>query len=488
MFNSYLNHINNNINMICYVHNLFTRNNRINRKMNMYSESVKKCDYSSLLKPRVKMTLYRYRHDLATNTIEEFIAGEKEYHIISYNLLSQFLNKYWQETIFLSLSTWKVDHYINELKNRNISIYKGNDHKDFLGRFNTSLINNQVFVDFRSSNSIFDKIEPIKPRLYIRYVWPKKIKSFISFNRPSNKKKKYPLDIFYKKLKRLDINELPLFTLINGKNQLIMAESSEIMLFQQNLKNIFQKSIYSLNRVKPVYSIYTGLFFVDSNDALEYKNYIQNNYVKSSRDNRIRSFISSISIYYQILCNHFGTKTQFKLVPDLKEVSKLVYVYQYYKNIVFHSDQKYNYNFFQGQPVYIIKPIVVKHKIKKYSKLIKYDFNANITDTVFLNYKTVLMAWNKYIKQNPDYYFPRDPNILVYNLEDFINDYILNNDNFSKQKLVIVPSMDNYFFIKNKLTNKSYNFNENLYNNFLSIKSLLYKIVWSLSRRQPTNW
>lgn len=427
---------------------------------------------------------------------KDFFENNKNDKFIFRTFWQKFINQYWQETVFLSLPDSLSEIHVNKLKTDGIYIYKGNDYKNFLLQFNKALINGKIKVYI---NDLVDKDSFLKNKnsIYIKYIWKKQCYLYFSFMKYFKPNTNNIINFSYKAIKAMTYNTLPLFTLVNNSNQLIMAESSEELLMKKNifdsLSGVYNK--FFINQVNTK-KIYTGLFFINSEDAVEYKNYIKSKYLKSSRSNGIESFVSPLHIYYKLLQLSIRN-IEFKLIPDLQEVSQLIYKYQYYKNIIFSKSQKYGKNYFQGQPIYLIQPCMAKHKYLNNKNVISYTYSDNKNSVrykyqaIFLNYRTAIHAWNLFREQYTDYRLPVQPIIKVSNLEDFLNKNINTNNIKNKElkQILFVPSLETYTSIKNHLNLRYHNnLNQIISNKLLVTKSLFQRMIWSLTSRQPINW
>nr|QCI08666.1 hypothetical protein [Sphondylothamnion multifidum] len=420
----------------------------------------------------------------------------KNHKFMSRNFWQKFINKYWQETIYLSISSNESEIYINKLRSNGLSVYKANEYKHFLTEFNKALISGNILVSLNNVTS--NNIRLLNNKTYLKYIWHKKL--YLSFSYLRNLKNIFTISRHLASQRnKVTYNSLPLFNIINDSNRIIIAESGEQALLNNNLlilliqhyKNIFLASPKNKK-------IYTSLFFVNAEDAKEYKRHIENKYLKSSRSNYLKLFISPLYFYYNLL-NLSSQNIDFHIIPDLQEISNLVYKYQYYRNIIFFKDQKYGKNYFKGQPIYLIEPVTAKHKFLKEKKLINYSYTNNLKITLknykaaFLNYDTAKLAWKKFQEKYHDYILPSEPILQVYNLEDYLGLYISDSSNISKKhqadsNVILVPSLETYMFIRNNLIAKNkYMFKEALKGHLLFIKQLVKRIVWSLTSRQPIN-
>jgi len=262
-------------------------------------------------------------------------------------------------------------------------------------------------------------------------------------------------------------------------DKMVMAELKEVILERNFLSNC----MYSIfNRTFTNNISHTGLFFINPNDALEYKNYIQGNYQNSSRDSNMYISINSLKYYYKLISSSYSF--DFRLIPDLKEISDFLYRYKSYRHISINKNQIYGKNYFKGQPIYIIQPVYARHKSTNLVKKINYNYfnssNSNYYPAIFLNYENSILAWRNFKDQNNDYDLPLSPPISVYNLEDFIYYYA------QQKKILIVPGLQTYASVKNYIINKSsLTLPQKIVNQAMFTKKIVERILWSLTSRQP---
>ena len=175
---------------------------------------------------------------------------------------------------------------------------------------------------------------------YTKYIW----KKGFNFSWPS--KNSYFVSLFTKKfvsnssnrlIKNLSINRLPVFTVMNNLNQIILSESSNEILVSRSfidcLYNMYSKYFLSngTNQIK-----YQALFFINPNDAKEYSQYIKykNSFIKNN--SLVKLFVTRLDIYYNLM--KFRMKyVDFRLIPDLEELGNLVSNYQYYNCLLYTS-------------------------------------------------------------------------------------------------------------------------------------------------------
>nr|YP_009392854.1 hypothetical protein [Caloglossa intermedia]ARW61416.1 hypothetical protein [Caloglossa intermedia] len=370
------------------------------------------------------------------------------YQFISRNFWDKFINRYWQETLFVSVNNIYSDYYINQLKSSGLLIHKGNQQKKFLLNFGRDLIKGKIQVSLYKSKMNLSAVNKNSDQ-YIKYIWRKGVNWYI-YNLYS--RHLYAKNCLLKKKNiftahNLEAKTLPLFVVTNKNNQIVIAESPG-QVSVNNFLPIFFKNFYN-TFVSKKHNV--GLLFINPKDALEYKSYSASKYL-SLDNNPLKLFVGQLSLYYKLLYSS-AYSAEFRLIPDLKEVSNLIYKYQYYNNIRFDQFQKHGKDYFQGQPVYIIKPVFVKNLYTKrksrlnYFYTLNYDNNSARCQAIFLNYKTALHAWNKFRQDHPYYKISAQPNICVSNLEYFIKSQTLQNKIVD---YILVPSPETYNFIYSK--------------------------------------
>nr|QCI08476.1 hypothetical protein [Spermothamnion repens] len=440
----------------------------------------------------------KYKPFFISKNINNKIKGSK---FISRNFWQKIVNQYWQETIYLSISNIDAELYMNKLRSSGLSVYKGSRYKYFLTSFNKALLSGNIFVsldNFQICNS-----RMLDNKAYLKYIWHKKLYLYFFYLKQAFYNIKHVITISNyirrQKIKRI-YNSIPLFSLINNNNKIIMAESSDQVLINQNWLNIIFNHYFNFFFQNFFYKkIYTSLFFMNFEDAIEYKNHIENKYLFSSRENHTRIFISPLFLYYRLL-NLVSGKIDFRIIPDLQEVSNLLNKYKNYSNIFFAKNQKYGSDYFQGQPIYIIEPVLANSYSSKEKKKITYYYsysskkNNNNYKAIFFNYETAIMAWNKFKEKNMDYILPHKPILQVSSLENLLNLYIINSNNelpdhSNYDEFIAVPSLETYNFIKNSLLAKQkYSLKDFFLNKVIRIQQLTTRIMWSLTSRQPKNY
>lgn len=410
----------------------------------------------------------------------------KKNNFVYRNFWQKMINDYFKETVFVSSSNRISHNYINKLKSLNLSIYNTNEYKKFLNKFSKDLAKGKIHVELnriKDSNFYFPRQ---KNHVFLKYTWSKlfNIKAISLFNFKDNKS-----DSLKDNMLDLSKTALPLFIVINSNEEIVVSESNNQLVGNNIFSDIYNHFTKSSNLNK---KSYTGLFFVNYDDALEYKNYIQLKYPSSTCTIDMRVVPTTVNLYSQLMMIK-NNNMEFRLIPDLKEISNLIYHYKKYKNIKFSNNQKYGRNFFQGQPLYFIKPLSVNKRGNK--NIVKLSYYHYFKDKnlglkyypAFLNYNTLISAWQKFRKDNPDYRLPYKPMISISNLETFMK-YNNQGDN---SNTIFLPSYETYDVIKSYLY-ENFRYKKDL-KYWIASKSLYYKTLfmrffWSLTSRQPINW
>lgn len=420
----------------------------LNNKLSKFNYNYQKHTFISINLKRNKFILISKWNSYIYLSSRYLLKNNLNYQFISRNFWDKFVNQYWQETLFISANNTYSDYYINQLKASGLSVNKGNQNKKFLLNFSKDLMNGKIQVALTKDKVNSFLVNRTNDK-YIKYVWRKSINWYI-YNLYSKYLfiKNHLLKNKYLSINQyVDINTLPLFTVTNQNNQIIISESPD----QIFLNKYFLKSFYNIFTSK---KNYTGLLFISPKDALEYKYYSTYKYL-SLNNNLLKLFVSRLGLYYKLLYSSIYN-TEFRLIPDLKEISNLIYKYQYYTNVSFQKSQKYGKDYFQGQPVYMIKPILVKNIHTRQKHKLDYFYNINKSDysvrcqAIFLNYQTALLAWKKFRQDYPSYKIPAQPNIFVSNLEYFIKSQTSPN---SSVNYMFIPSLETYNFVCTKNLN-----------------------------------
>nr|YP_009244738.1 hypothetical protein Ppul_148 [Pyropia pulchra]AMK96980.1 hypothetical protein Ppul_148 [Pyropia pulchra] len=276
-----------------------------------------------------------------------------------------------------------------------------------------------------------------------KYVWgkswqPSIISSYLknkNNNVVSNASKKFLID---------QLSASPVFVIKNGFNEIILGHPLS-RIKRGGINNITYSFQNLLSQHKQAYPISTGLFFFHPDDAFEFKNFIKS--VNPLAAQQMEINVEPVGLHFAYKMNRsISSDTKFTFIPDFKEVGDLLFKYRRDKHLIFHKDQRYGKNFFQGQPVYIIQPISLKDRSGKIN-IIKFTGLNDNREVLFTNLEAANKSWTNFIKNNSQLKSIKKPTLLVYNLESFLKDQEkLNKQDF--QKFVVVTNKKAYVATK----------------------------------------
>nr|YP_009294096.1 hypothetical protein Hrub_094 [Hildenbrandia rubra]AOM67338.1 hypothetical protein Hrub_094 [Hildenbrandia rubra] len=291
----------------------------------------------------------------------------------------------------------------------------------------------------------------------------------------------------------LNAQKFPVFIIVNGAHEMIIGEPEHTIKTQKT----FLDSVQYTTGIQGGYQLplREGYIFINPLDALEYYYYLQSQYPYSFNEMKVKIFVGTLKDFYKQSRVHIDN-IQLRLLPDLKEVGKLVTAYQYNSNIHFNSKQVYGKNYFQGQPIYLIDPIMCIYIDKLTGKVSKRYFpNLLALDkkeyyNIFTTYKDALSVWKQYRKKFHQYILPRQPKLTIYNLESFLKEYQASISTIEKpDKLFsLVPSYEVYQYIKsiqqpkNSRLLKDISFSAQL---LVLIKMWTNRILWGMVKWYP---
>jgi hypothetical protein len=142
---------------------------------------------------------------------------------------------------------------------------------------------------------------------------------------------------------------------------------------------------------------------------------------------------------------------QAKLVADLEEIDLLLNEYSINKILNIHPKQKYKKQWFQGNPIYLIRVNESLTKIdKKKFTLSKYNFTkSNNDDKKILLFRKddAYKVWELYRLKNTELNLPEKPSLEIYNLENYLLD-LEKSDVSLTQQTTFVPPYDSYIYSK----------------------------------------
>nr|YP_009541595.1 hypothetical protein [Synarthrophyton chejuense]AYR05604.1 hypothetical protein [Synarthrophyton chejuense] len=379
-------------------------------------------------------------------------------NFLSGNFFTRLVNSFWYQKIYLSIPNKSSYKYIAELNSLDILKNKIGQKK-FLSHFSKSLIDGSI------QSSLSQRINDNEKNSSMIYIW-KKYKIGFPLNLSNQMNESFKKNFKYL-CNHSKVKSFPLFIVTNNLNQMVIAETPEESNYIY--LNTQQKSV-----LKPYYQAW---FFINFQDAEEYLNYISDQYNIPKKSNQLRLFICNLETFYKLSNQSIGS-VQFRLVPDLNEVGRLVNIYSLSRNLTFNKNQKYGKDYFQGQPIYLLNQDKFLYEAIKKGKNNPYR-------PIFTNYETAVNAYMNLSNKDSDIKSFKLPNLIVYNLEDFLYEQVNKLDQ-SQIPFLLIPSKSSYEFTKNV---QSQGMNNPIYNDIIISLSYLKlwtkRILWSLTSKQP---
>ena len=407
--------------------------------------------------------------------------------------------QYWQEFLYISSNYPELNNFEDIVSKHYFSQNSRIEESE-----------NQRIEELLRYDLLNGRIKVLYPRFFnthslsnipIKYIWRKNINRifFLCFRSLYyNQHQFFFLNRIQNRLLQvLKKQKFPVFIVVNGFNQIIINEPEHLINIEQQLGNRLLKSIHNIFTLRKEYSspLREAYIFINPTDAIEYYTYIKSQYPKSARQLELKLFVGNLDEFYKI--NRLAIPyTQFRLLPDLKEVGKLVTYYQYKNNVNFDYKQIYGKNYFQGQPIYFIEPITYKYTDNVTGKTQLYYFPNSLDLTqeeyncIFTTYKDAIVAWKKYRHKFPQYPLYKKPRIKVYNMESFLqeNENQIITNKIIDPKFRFVPSQETYQYVK-KLQKNTYGSFPNIINIKKSFLLLVQvwtnRILWGMLRRNP---
>nr|YP_007878300.1 conserved hypothetical plastid protein [Calliarthron tuberculosum]AGA63911.1 conserved hypothetical plastid protein [Calliarthron tuberculosum] len=433
---------------------LYSMNSHINMtSVNFLHKSLKPRSSLAFILCDIK-NLSKSKEDLASS------------NLLNSNLWRKFINTFWYQIVFLSTSNKLSEKYQAQLNSLNVTGGK-NNYKRLLSQFSKSLTNNSIrsSLEYHKDDYSSDNL---------KYVWYKGL----NFSRMQLFESLFKTDIrkgqlinLKNKLKNnIGFNSMPLYTVSNHLGQMIISEQTE------ELNSGFLFSSKNTN------DWYKGWFFINFEDAKEYMYHIEKYY---GLNNELKIVSCNLETFYKI-SSIYNKQLLLRLVPDLNEVGNLISKYKNYNNIEFHQKQNYGKNFFQGQPLYMIKTSMHSNSQNQYYYKIFLNKKHKNYITLFTNYETAINTLNKLKLSNSVSLKANNTKLIVYNLENFLQDSI---DYSSKNKnFLLVPSKSSYKYLKTNQQQQARSIiSSDLSERFLFFKLWTKRILWSLTSRQPIN-
>ena len=274
------------------------------------------------------------------------------------------------------------------------------------------------------------------------------------------------------------LKQIPVYTIINKQNEIVTASTRDC------------KSANSLQWIQNKYnevffweydegSVSINLFFMNREDAASYLHEICKKEPKEAENLGIKIKTIGLDVFYK-LNRTAAPKTQSRLVGDLKEIDLILTEYSSESTCTMHPKQKYSKDWFQGNPIYILK----FHKNLRDKTIDQYSFQDSYEKKlIFFSKEDAIKAWKVFLIKKSQLFLNTRPSIEIYNLENFLLD--IENTPKNSLELTFVPPYKSYLDLKsqnnNKLSIKQNLSEEYLYKIKLQLKSLqrFYKgVIW----------
>jgi hypothetical protein len=274
------------------------------------------------------------------------------------------------------------------------------------------------------------------------------------------------------------LKQVPVYAVVNKQNEIITASPRDYRSSNslQWLKNKYQEIFFWEYDEG---SISVNLFFMNKEDAASYLHEICKREPKEAENLGLKVRTIGLDVFYR-LNRTSAPRTQSRLIGDLEEISLILTKYSYEPTCTMHPKQKYSKNWFQGNPIYVLK----FHKSLRNTSLIPYSFQDSYEkNLIFFSKEDAIRAWKVFLLKKSQLSLNTKPNIEIYNLENFLID--LENTPDTSLELTFIPPFKSYIELKSqnseKVSIKTNLTQEYLYKTRLCIKDLqrFYKgIVW----------
>lgn len=241
------------------------------------------------------------------------------------------------------------------------------------------------------------------------------------------------------------LKNIPVYTVVNGFNEVVIASPRAIS--PKNTLEWFHdkyNEIFLWGEDKGAVSL--GLFFINQEDAEMYMQEVCTKDPKGAETIGLNVKSVGLDTFYE-LNRTSQPKMQARLIADLEEIDLLLNDYCNSDYLSFHPKQKYKNNWFQGNPIYIIK---INEQLRKEEKkkftLSKYNFDDNSKiDKKILLFKRedAYRVWNLYRLKHEELKLLDQPSVEVYNLENYLLD-LEKSDIELTQQTVFVPPYESY--------------------------------------------
>nr|BDA98821.1 hypothetical protein [Chroomonas debatzensis] len=241
------------------------------------------------------------------------------------------------------------------------------------------------------------------------------------------------------------LKKIPVYVVVNNNKELITANprvAEELSVGEWISSKYYNWFVWKEDEGP----VSLGLFFMDKRDCETYLHEICKKDPQGAERVGVRVDIVGLDKFYEMnrtSCPGF----QVKLIANLKEMNSLILKYKKDAFYSLNPKQQHSKNNFQGTPIYIIRNSVGKSKVQKKPVIIQYKIkNNNAKTNVFFKLEDVYSAWEKLKDYNPDIEFPSNPQVEIYNLENYLLD--CEKEKFeSLENINFVPTQESYKII-----------------------------------------
>lgn len=274
------------------------------------------------------------------------------------------------------------------------------------------------------------------------------------------------------------LKQVPIYTVVNSRNEIISASTRDYKSFNslQWIQNKYNEMFFWEHDEG---SISINLFFMNKEDAASYLHEVCRKEPKEAETLGLKVKTIGLDVFYRFNRTS-APRVQSRLVGDLEEIGLIITKYSSESICTMHPKQKYSKNWFQGNPIYVLK---LERNLRD-NALAQYPFqDAYEKKLVFFSKEDALRAWKASAIKKSDFFSFTQPNLEIYNLENFLLD--IENKSDTSLELSFVPPYKSYLDLKFQESRKNVIKNnlpeEYAYKTKLYLKNLerFYKgVIW----------
>nr|BDA98969.1 hypothetical protein [Rhodomonas sp. NIES-2332] len=277
---------------------------------------------------------------------------------------------------------------------------------------------------------------------------PEKIPNFFSNQRQSEFPTQQQKNIISK------LKKVPIYTVVNGYNEIVIA-SPRNMPQKSSIEWLYDKYYDSFLWKEDKGAVSLGLFFMNKEDAETYLQEVCKKDPKGAENIGLKVKTVGLDTFYE-LNRTSKPRMQARLIADLEEIDLLLNEYNKNKIFNFHPKQKYRKDWFQGNPIYLIKINQSTNQLEKNKfTLSKYDFedqSNNNKKILLFRKEDAYKVWNLYRIKNKELNLPEQPSLEIYNLENYLLD-LEKADLSLTEQTIFVPPYESYMYSKQLVAN-----------------------------------